>query len=65
MESIHWESILKGAISLGLSFASGWATGVLTDLSSEKAIATGVVAAATWYFGNRQAPVTLTKPEQK
>jgi len=58
---MDWGSLMKGAISLALSFGTGWGTAVMSDVSGEKAIASGVVAAAAWWLGNRQAPVTISK----
>ena len=49
--------IAKVTISLIASFGSGWATAVLTDVTPEKAIASGVVACAAYWLGQRQTPV--------
>ena len=58
---MDWASIIKGVISLGLSFGTGWGTAVMSDVSGEKAVASGVVAAAAWWLGNRQNPVRISK----
>ena len=58
---MDWASILKGVFSVAASFGAGWAGAVLSDVSYDKAIASGVVAACTWYLGNRQETVNLTK----
>ena len=50
-------SVLKITLSLLASFGSGWATAVLTDVTPEKAIASGVVACAAYWLGQRQTKV--------
>lgn len=49
-------TVLKIGISLIASFGSGWATAVLTDVTPEKAIASGVVACAAYWLGQQQTP---------
>ena len=58
---IDWLSIGKGLVSLLLSFGAGWAAAVLADATGIKAIASGITAAATYWLGNRQTPVTINK----
>lgn len=53
-----WTTVLKITLSVVASFGSGWATAVLSDVSAEKAIASGVVAAGAYWLGQQQTPVT-------
>lgn len=41
-------------ISCLASFGAGWSTGVLSDLSAEKAIATGIATLCTYILGSQQ-----------
>jgi hypothetical protein len=58
---MDWNQIAKFTISVLASFGSGWAAAILTDVSAEKALASGIVAAAAYILGNRQTTVSLTK----
>lgn len=44
-------------LSVIASFGSGWAAAVLTDITPQKAIASGIVAAAAYFLGKQQAPL--------
>lgn len=60
----QWDRLLSIAKFVGCiiaSFGAGWATGVLSDVSSLKAIAQGVVTACAYVLGNQQAPAPLAK----
>lgn len=48
--------MFKLGLSLVASFGSGWATAVLTDVTPEKAIASGVVACCAYWLGQQQTP---------
>lgn len=61
MNCVDWASIGKVTLSILFSFGSGWATAILSDVSPEKALASGVVAAGTYWLGSRQQPGTIAK----
>jgi hypothetical protein len=54
------QAFLKFIASSIAAFGSGWATAVLSDVTHEKAIASGVVAFCAYVLGNQQSP--LRKP---
>jgi hypothetical protein len=53
---MDWATVLKVFFSVVAAFSSGWATAVLSDVSPEKAIASGVVAAGAYWLGQQQTP---------
>jgi len=55
---MDWATVLKVSLSVVASFGSGWATAVLSDVSLEKAVASGVVAAGAYWLGQQQTPAT-------
>ena len=53
--------ILKFVVSAAASFGSGWAAAILTDVTPQKAIASGIVALCAYVLGNQQSSVSLKR----
>ena len=58
---IDWNAMLKVATGVLFAFGAGWAVAVLSDVPELKALASGVMAAASYYGGQRQEKVDFTK----
>lgn len=56
---IDWSEVGKVAIYTLAAFIAGWAAAVLQDIGGIKAIASGLIPAATYVMGNRQDKVTF------
>lgn len=63
MEEIDWTALVKGAISLVASFGTGYATAILQDVTFDKAVAGGIVAAGAYILGNQQQTVAWKKSD--
>ena len=57
---IDWAVVGKVAMGVIASFVGGWATAILSDTDATKALASGAVAATTFYLGNRQEKKDFT-----
>lgn len=59
---MDWATVFKVVASVVASFGSGWATAILSDVSPEKAVASGIVAAGAYWLGQVQTPAVAKKP---
>lgn len=54
---IDWNAVLRVATDVLLAFGSGWGGAVLSGATGTNAIASGAIAAAAYYRGQRQDKV--------
>ena len=57
--SIDWAEVGKVAIYALAAFVVGWAGAILQDIVGIKAVASGLIPAATYIMGNRQDKVAF------
>lgn len=56
---IDWKQVGKvGVVALAF-FAAGWAAAILQDIEGVKAVASGLIPAASYIIGNRQEKGTF------
>lgn len=58
---MNWQDAVKATVSILVSFGMAWGTAILSDVEPIKALASGLVAAGTWWLGNQQKPVSMSK----